>query len=210
MPSNEKLDLLKLHKAEYKASARPVILDVGEGLYLRISGCGAPGSQPFEKQVEALYGMAYTLKFNSKFAGRDYGVSKLEALFGVDGQSVDEFATLDKAQWKWRLLIRVPEFTTTEHLDEARTTLRKKGKEGNFDAVVLDSMHEGTCVQMLHVGSYEQEAETLKTMRDFAQTQGMVLHRWHHEIYLSDPRRVPEERLKTLLRHPLKTLAPRA
>ena len=206
MPSSEKLDLLKLHKAEYRASSRPVILEVEEGSYIRVSGRGAPGSPLFEQQVEALYGMAYTLKFNSKFAGRDYGVSKLEALYGVDGQSVDEIADLDKSQWNWRLMIRVPDFTTATHLDEARTTLREKGKTGNFEAVHLDSVHEGTCVQMLHVGPYEQEAATLEAMFDFSRAQDMAPHRWHHEIYLSDPRRVPAERLRTILRRPVQPL----
>ncbi|MEM9552828.1 MAG: GyrI-like domain-containing protein [Acidobacteriota bacterium] len=208
MSSSEKLDLLKLHRAEYRATSRPVLVEVENGSFIRVRGHGAPGSELFQQRVEALYAVAYTLKFNSKFAGRDYGVSKLEGLFGVDGQSIDEIAEIDPSEWNWRLVIRVPEFTTQEHLEQARATLRDKGKTGDFDAVSLESFHEGTCVQMLHVGPYDREAATLEEMRNFARTRDLTPHLWHHEIYLSDPRRVPPERLRTILRLPLLIASP--
>ena len=210
MTTSEKLNLLKEHKAEYRATSRPVMVEVSEGSYLRVSGRGAPGSELFERRVEALYGMAYTLKFISKSGGRDYAVSKLEGLYGIDGQTVAELSDLDKAEWNWRLLIRVPDFLTTAQLEEARHTLRKKGKEGDFDAVCLDLVHEEACVQMLHVGPYDQEEETLAAMQGFAEAKGLAPYRWHHEIYLSDPRRIPPERLRTILRRPVRSVATEA
>ena len=205
--SADKLNLVKLHKHEYRATAKPVLVDVSDGLYLVVRGRGGPGSPLFQERVEALYAMAYGVKFHNKQAGRDFVVGKLEALYGVDGQSLDDLATLDKADWHWRLLIRVPEFVAPEHLDATRQTLRAKGKTGDYDVVQLEAISEGPCAQVLHVGPYENEAETLAMLQSFVAEQGRIAHRWHHEIYLNDPRRVPAERLRTILRHPVTELA---
>ena len=106
----------------------------------------------------------------------------------------------------WKLLSRVPAFISDGQLDEARRTLREKGKEGDFDEARLETIDEGLCVQMLHVGPYEQEQQTVDLMLDFAAGEGLESHMWHHEIYLSDPRRVPPDRLRTILRQPCRAL----
>ena len=146
--------------------------------------------------------MAYTLKFASKFAGRDFVVCKLEGLYFADGDTPLE--DLPKAEWKWTLMMRVPDFIGDADLDAARKQLREKGKEGDFDAVRLETIDEGSCVQMLHVGPYENEHETLAAMATFMADEGLVPNGHHHEIYLSDPRRVPAEKLRTILRHPVR------
>jgi hypothetical protein len=202
---DDKLDLVKEHKDEYSQPKKPKLIETKPGKYLSVDGSGQPGGEVFQAKVGALYGMAYTLKFQSKFAGRDYTVCKLEGIYGIGGQTAADFDTLPPEQWKWRLMIRVPEFITKRHIASAVKALREKGKEGDFEDVVLETIDEGPCVQMLHVGPYDAEQETIEQMQAFADEQGLEPHMWHHEIYLSDPRRIPPEKLKTILRMPVRT-----
>ncbi len=200
----DKIDLVKLHKAEYASPKKPKLIDTKPGKYLAARGQGEPGSDDFQNKIGALYAMAYTAKFQSKFAGRDYTVCKLEAIYGDEDQIGQDFASLPKDQWKWKMMIRVPEFISDKHLAEARTTIRDRGKdEGFLNDVHLEEIDEGTCIQMLHVGPYDQEKATVDLMMEFAQQEGYEFTGLHHEIYLSDPRRVLPERLKTILRQPV-------
>jgi hypothetical protein len=134
-----------------------------------------------------------------KFAGKqDYAVCKLEGQWFFDGEP----AAIPKDKWKWKLMIRTPDFIEAKDLTTAVATLLKRGKSGEVEEVALETIDEGVCVQMLHLGPYEKENETMALMRSFAQANGLKLSGPHHEIYLSDPRRVPPERLKTILRVP--------
>ena len=139
-----------------------------------------------------------------KFGGRqDYTVCKLEGQWwSSDGQQ--DFSRIPKDQWCWKLLIRTPDFVTQNELAKAVETLLKRGKTQPVQEVKLESFTEGHCVQMLHVGPYEREHETIALMKAHAEKSGLQFHGRHHEIYLSDPRRVPPERLKTILRHPVR------
>jgi hypothetical protein len=199
-----KIDLFREHAAEYKRSKVPVLIDVPGVSYLVVRGQGQPGKTAFQEAVAALYAMAYTLKFQSKFAGQDYVVGKLEGLYGVDGQDAADLTNLPPEEWRWRHVIRVPDFVRNSHLRQARTTLREKGKEGDFEGVALERYDEGRCVQALHLGAYSEERATIDAMHDCAQREGLEPHLWHHEIYLSDPRRVAPEKHRTLLRHPVR------
>ena len=134
-----------------------------------------------------------------KFAGKpDYAVCKLEAQWFTDGEP----AAIPKEAWKWKLMMRTPDFVSQKDLKTAMGTLLKRGKSREIEEVTLETIDEGVCVQMLHVGPYERESETIALMRRFAEANGLKLSGPHHEIYLSDPRRVPPERLKTILRNP--------
>lgn len=199
----DKLDLAELWKSDFAAPRRPVVLEIKLAVYLAIEGRGEPGGADFTARIGALYGMAYTIKMTRKFGGlQDYTISKLEAQWwGRDGES--DFAALPKADWRWRLMIRTPEFVTDSELAAARTALHKRGKDAGTQDVHLFRFSEGPCVQMLHVGPYEQEPATVEKMRVFAGSRTMHLHGLHHEIYISDPRRVAPERLKTILRRPV-------
>ncbi len=198
-----KIDLVKENRAEYSTRRKPTLLQIAPARYLAVTGRGAPGSELFQSRVAALYAMAYTLKFASKARGRDYAVSKLEGLYGVDGQDQSDLASLPKEEWNWRLLIRVPDFIDEPALQSAREQLRARGKEGDFEAVELALLEEGQCVQALHVGPYESEGTTLEAMLALAAEANLTPTLWHHEIYLSDPRRVPPDRLRTILRLPV-------
>ncbi len=201
MAAAEKIDLYKDNKDEYKATPKPALVETRPAVYLRISGRGAPGGSEFTDAIGALYGMAFTVKMTRKFAGkRDYAVCKLEAFWP---NLNSEGATADKEQWPWELAIRTPEFVTQKDLGQAAETLLKRGKGTAVQRVTLRSLVEGVCVQALHVGPYEKESTTLARMRSFAGKQGLTAAGAHHEIYLSDPRRVEPSKLKTILRQPV-------
>ena len=204
MQETGKVDLYKLHKDQYVASKQPQLVEIERAKYLAISGRGEPGGEEFVAKIGALYGMAYTIKMTRKFGGgQDYVICKLQSQLWLDGDRQD-FSTTPKEQWNWKLLIRTPDFVQQSELDEAAEKLLEKGKAPEIRQVEFESFTEGLCVQMLHVGPYEQENETVSKMAAYAEQQGLEFHGRHHEIYLSDPRRVPPERLKTILRHPVR------
>jgi hypothetical protein len=202
----EKIDLYKVHEAEYAAARTPSLVKVGRAKYLAIEGQGAPGGEAFSAAVGALYGVAYTAKMTRKFSGReDYAVCKLEAQWWCGGGP--DFSAAPRETWQWKLMIRTPAFVVRKDLAQAVSTLVERGKGQEVGRVRLESLAEGTCVQALHVGPYEKEPETIVSMQSFAASRGLAFHGRHHEIYLSDPRRVAPERLKTILRVPVKKTA---
>lgn len=201
--AEEKLDLYKLLKAEYSAKKKPFIVDVSAGKFLTVEGAGAPGSEIFQDAIGALYSAAYTMKFAYKFSGKgDYKVCGLEGVYRT-GDEDDLFGEGARDELNWVLMIRVPDFITKRELNAALKQLKEKGKA--VKAVVgLEKRREGRCVQALHVGPYDAEKRTLDAMKEYAQAEGYEFSGRHHEIYISDPRRVPPERLKTILRIPVK------
>jgi len=177
---------------------------VGKATYLGIQGRGAPDGEEFTEKIGALYAVAYTIKMTRKFAGQqDYIVCKLEGQWWLNGAEQD-FSAVPPERWNWKLLIRTPEIVGKDELQKAVSALLKKNKSPQVRNVKLESISEGLCVQMLHIGSYDEEGGTIAEMKGFAEQQGLQFHGLHHEIYLSDPRRIPPERLKTILRHPVR------
>jgi len=175
---------------------------VGPARYLAIAGRGAPGSAAFAQALSALYAVAFTIKMAKKFAGQDYLVMKLEGLWW--GQRRGRWL-IDEPQhlWRWQLMIRVPSFVTPRDRRAALRRLAERGKDPSARRVKLETLREGRCVQMLHVGPYDQEHGSLELMQDLAGAAQVRFRGRHHEIYLSDPRRVPPPRLKTILRQPV-------
>ncbi|HEV3118333.1 MAG TPA: GyrI-like domain-containing protein [Gemmataceae bacterium] len=200
MKHSQKLDLYAQHKAEYVTPKHPVLIHASPAQYLAISGHGTPGDPQFQKKLAALYNVAFTIKMASKFAGQDYAVSKLEGLWSQDG------ASHSSGQWNWTLLIRLPDFIGPKNLKDAIQKLREKGKDPEVEQVEIKKLKEGRSVQMLHVGPYDQEAPTIEAMRKFAADLGLAFRGLHHEIYLSDPRRVPPAKLRTILRYQVAAL----
>jgi hypothetical protein len=189
-----KSDLYKEYAAEYRRPRRPALIHVGEALYLTVDGGGPPGSPDFEAAIGALYGVAYTLKFAYKAEGKDYRVSGLEGLWWPADRPED---------WRWKVLIRVPAFITQAGLRSAQEQLAAKKPGSGGERVRLETINEGDCVQVLYTGPYDQETATIEAMHRYAQSIGRVSAGPHHELYLSDPRRVPPEKLRTILRHPV-------
>jgi hypothetical protein len=219
MAPTAKLDLYRQHKAEYVTPSKPQFVDVGPARYLAIQGQGEPGGALFTASLSALYGIAFTIKMARKKAGRDYKVAGLEGLWWTDDPT-KPMPDLPPSAWRsggtrsapcaaperWKLLIRTPDFITQADLAQARKALLAKGKSPLAAQVKLETIREGRCVQALHVGPYDKEHQTIGAMDAFADASGLAFHGLHHEIYLSDPRRVPPAKLRTILRHPVRPL----
>lgn len=200
-----KLDLYQINKADYATPHKPVLLRIAQANYLGIAGRGTPGGEAFQQAIGALYSVAFTIKMASKFAGRDYGVSKLEGLWWVD--SGRSFMTEPKDKWSWRLLIRTPDFIGKREMEGARKQLAEKrvgkGRAPLFKEVELPpSTRAGAC--RCCMPDPTTGPETIRQMETFAAGQSYRFDGLHHEIYLSDPRRVAPEKLRTILRIPVR------
>jgi len=197
-----KIDLFKDHKDEYVAPTSPALVSVGEALYLAVTGRGKPGGEEFQAKVGALYSAAFTIKMTHKFAAKgDYVIGKLEGQYWSDAGPAEAFEA--DAPMNWRLMIRTPDLVGPADLAHAVQELRAKGRADGVDDVEFTSFEEGRCVQMLHVGPYDKEDETVQQMLGFARSKNLTYKGPHHEIYLSDPRRVAPEKLRTILRLPV-------
>jgi hypothetical protein len=201
--TTDRLDLFKLHKDEYVKPKRPTLVETTSGKYLTITGKGEPGGTEFQERLGALYAVAYTIRMAKKRVGNDYKVCGLEGLWWGGSFESSSTAT-SSAEWNWKLIIRTPGFVAKRDVTLAVASLLEKDKSPLVREVVLETIREGLCVQMLHVGPYRTEGETVAKMMEFIEERGLKLHGVHHEIYISDPRRVPEERLRTILRYPVR------
>jgi hypothetical protein len=182
----------------------PEIIDVPDLRYLMIDGHGDPNTPAYGAAVAALYPVAYTLKFASrKELGRDHVVMPLEGLWWA--ADMDTFTTArDKSRWDWTLMIMVPPWITAEMFGGAVRILGSKQHPERLGDVRLESLSEGRCVQALHIGPYDGEADLLRRMHEeFIPEHGLRMVGQHHEIYLSDARRVEPARLRTILRQPV-------
>ena len=197
-PLIEKIDFARSHKDLYTAGSKIKEVKVDKAAYLSIKGVGAPGGPAFTDCIGKLYTLAYTVKFSLKFAGKmDFAVSKLECLWWEDP------AKIPPEKWPWQLLIRVPDGLTETELKKARREiLEKKGVDTS--AVERWAWKEGSCLQVMHVGPYNEVGPVFNALSVYAQENGMETTGPGHEIYISDPRRVPPERLKTIVRMPVK------
>jgi len=198
-----KVDLYKVHAAEYVAPRAPALVTIGAARYLAAAGSGDPDGPAFGEKVGALYAVAYTVKMARKQAGRDFKVAGLEGLWwgvGGPGWMIEQ----SRSRWRWKVLIRMPAFVTAADVQAARKHLRARGKGKAVAQVRLERLAEGRCVQMLHVGPYADEGPTMDAMLAFAKAKGLRFTGKHHEIYRSDPRRVKPAKLRTILRHPVR------
>ena len=177
--------------------------------FLAIEGQGDPNGPAYAAALAALYPLAYGIKFAEKSAGRDFAVPPQETLWWADDPAA--FVAGNRAAWRWRAMIRVPDAVTAETLDAARTAAHKKGKEGPLDDVNLTTFEEGDSLQTLHIGPYTDESPVLAHLHDEVMpAAGLTFAGPHHEIYLSDPRRVQPEKLKTIPRQPVRPIDPSA
>ena len=197
-----KLDLKKEHKTYYKAKTIPEVVEFGEIPFLTIEGKGEPGGKEFTSKVEALYSLAYGVKNLCKKQGKDFVVPNLEGIWWVESDK--PALEVPRGEWLWKLLIRMPEFVTSEIVEKAKVEVIKRRGIELVDEIKFEKLTEGKCVQVLHIGPYSTEPESLAKMRKLMEEKNLVENGLHHEIYLSDPRRVPEEKWKTILRQPVK------
>ena len=201
-----KIDYKKEFSDLYKASAKkPHIVDVQEMNFLMVDGLGDPNSsQDFSNAIEALYSLSYTLKFAIKMGPTavDYGVPPLEGLWWADDCSA--FKEGRKDEWEWTLMIMQPEFVTPDLLAGATEKVRAKKDPVALSKVRFESFCEGPAAQIMHVGPYSEEGPTIEKLHEFICDSGYTLAGKHHEIYLGDPRRAAPEKLRTIIRQPMK------
>lgn len=201
-----KVDFKKTLKELYAPPKCFVMVDVPEMQFLMVDGHGDPNvAQEYQAALEALYAVAYKIKFISKRQlDRDYVVPPLEGLWWAEDMATFSSAR-DKSQWDWTMMIMTPEWIAADIVAEAREQVRKSKNPAALGQVRLESYHEGLSVQIMHVGSYDEEGPTLlKLHEEFIPENGLVENGKHHEIYLGDPRRVAPEKLKTILRQPVR------
>lgn len=201
----EKVDLKKTLD-DYKAQNHKFrIIEMPKRQYLMIDGHGDPNSSPeFQEAIKALYPVAYKLKFASKQQlGKDYVVMPLEGLWWADDMT--KFTTArDKSEWDFTLMIMQPDWITKDMFDAAVRKVSEKDPPINLAKVRFEVLDEAKCVQTLHIGSFDDEAAILKQMHgEFIPDSGFVMSGKHHEIYLSDFRKVAPEKLRTILRQPV-------
>jgi len=205
----DKIDFKK-SLASYRASRdRFEIVDIPDMQYLMVDGHGDPNTSPvYTDALAALYPVAYKLKFASKRdLGRDYVVPPLEGLWWAE--DMDAFTvSRDKSRWDWTMMLMVPDWIDDSMFEAAVAQAAAKSAPARLGDVRLRSLSEGLCVQTLHIGSFDDEAPVLERMHEeFLPEHGLRLDGTHHEIYLSDFRKVADEKLRTILRQPVLSVA---
>ena len=202
-----------MQKIDFKKTLKPLYapkpgdfhpVDVPPMRFLQVEGHGNPNTVPaYGLAVEALYATSYALKFASKFElGQDYVVPPLEGLWWAADPAA--FTQRRKDAWHWIMMIMVPDFVEAALVDDAMQKAEAR-INGLPESLKLADLDEGQCLQKLHIGSYDDEAPALEHLHDkLMPTQGLTFNGPHHEIYLSDPRRVAPAKLRTILRQPVR------
>ena len=205
-------DYKKEYKEFYMPPKKPTIVTVPPMNYIAVRGQGDPNIEDgeYKQSIGLLYGIAFTIKMSKKGSRQiegyfDYVVPPLEGFWWQDDVQVIDYA--HKENFKWISLIRLPDFVTKADLDWAIDEATRK-KKTDFSKVEFLTYDEGLCVQCMHIGSYDDEPATVQLIHEYMTAQGYSLDfsgsRYHHEIYLSDARKVSSDRLKTVIRHPIK------
>jgi hypothetical protein len=203
----DKIDLKKEQKEFYNPpSKNPVLVEIPPMKYLMVDGHGDPNTAvEYTLALEAVFGLSYSIKFAvKKRQGIDYGVMPLEGLWWSEDMS--SFVNADKSAWDWTAMIRQPDFIEYDLVEEIRAEVAKKSNPAWLGKLRFDLIHEGMCVQMMHLGPFTTEGPHIAWMHRFAQEQGCALNGKHHEIYLSDFRRTAPEKLRTVIRQPIKRI----
>jgi len=193
---------------------KPSIIEVPEMIFIMVDGKGNPNTcEEYKNAMEVLYGLSYSIKM-SKMNGTqpkgyfEYVVPPLEGLWWVEDDNFDGINITDKDKFCWTSMIRQPKFVTIEVFETVKQALLKKKPELDFSTTRLSIYKEGLCAQIMHIGPYDDEPATIKVMEEFIVNEGYIndisIARLHHEIYLGDPRKTKPEKLKTVIRHPIR------
>ena len=203
-------DFKKEYKELYLPKDKVVLIDVPDMRFIMVDGVGDPNNNSgFEQAVELLYALSYAIKMSSKKGKQlegffEYVVPPLEGLWWVDSGG---FSLTERGNWVWTVMIRQPDFIGDEVFAWACNEVQKR-KGLHIGNARLETFCEGLCVQVLHIGPYATEPETMLKMNEFIENNVLKCTLGnggkHHEIYLSDPRKCKPEQMKTVLRHPLK------
>jgi hypothetical protein len=200
-----RIDMKQTLKHLYRQPAgAPAIVEVPELLFLMADGTGDPNTAPaYAQAIEALYSVAYTLKFMLKKgpAAADYAVMPLQGLWWADDMT--SFTRADRAAWRWTMMIAQPDAVTDELFRQAAAQAARKKNPPALPRLRLERFAEGLAAQILHIGPYAAEGPAIERLHEYIAAQGYQLRGKHHEIYLSDPRRSAPERMQTIIRQPV-------
>lgn len=203
----EKLNIEKEDPNYYRSTTKPELRDLDPYYYLSISGKSSPSSPGFMHAMEELYAVAFALKFICKAEDIDFVVPKMEGFWWIDGglDVQHEFVQTPEDEWNWKIAIRMPDFVEGDHYYRAVQKVKAKNPELlTDDKVKFELINEGKCVQILHIGSYNEEGESIMKVMNYIKENNLEVAGYHHEIYLSDPRKTPEHKLRTILRYEVK------
>lgn len=202
----DKFDLKKTLPEYFKVSAGKFsVVNLPKFNYFMVDGKGDPNSDPsYVQAIELLYGASFTLKFKSKNElGQDYVVPPLEGLWWA--KDMKSFETRDKSKWSWTMMIMVPSHLSKSFVAQAKNAFHDKKADADVSKLRFDSLNEGLSVQTLHLGPYDAEGSILSKMHnEYMPQNNLVFNGLHHEIYLGDPRKTAPEKLKTVLRQPVR------
>lgn len=212
-----KLDYKKEYKDLYLPKGKPSIIEVPPIHYVMVEGKGDPNtSQEYKQALQILYAFSFTIKMSKMKKEEpvgyfEYVVPPLEGLWQRDEGYFDGTYIVDKNKFRWKSMIRLPEFVTPEYFEKVKQELILKKPELDISLAQYFIYDEGLCVQIMHKGSYDQEVISIQKMNEFMKENHLICDiaiqkRLHHEIYLSDPRRCQEDNLKTVIRHPVKRI----
>lgn len=212
MDSMKKVDFKRAFSHLYAPSSKKVsVIDVPEMKFIMLDGFGPPEGNAYQEAIQCLYALSFTIKMNKNIKEKiegffDYVVPPLEGLWGI---KEGEFDFKDERnQWIWTAMIMQPDFITEGLFQEALKEAKAKRPELDFTTARLENLQEGKCVQIMHIGPYSEEEETISLLKKTMEKEGYINSasgkNRHHEIYLSDPRRAKPENLKTIIRIPVK------
>lgn len=202
-----KLDLTKADPLYYKAKVTPDLIHLGDYYYLTIAGQSAPEDPQFLQAIEAIYAVAYGIKFINKAEDNDFVVPKMECNWWIAGGLEQQhlFTQTPRSEWHWKISIRMPDMVASDHFFRAvHLAKTKKAHVKGLEDVKFESFREGLCVQILHKGSWEDEQPSIGQLMDYVKANQLEITSYHKEIYLTDPKRVTPEKLKTILRYQVK------
>jgi hypothetical protein len=199
---SEKIDLRKQLKHLYSSSKKPDVIDVPPAKFLTITGRGEPGGEAYQAALNALYSVAYSVKFRAKAAGKDFVVMNLEGLWWWDDPEA-YFGEVSREEWNWKSMIRQPDFITLEMVEGAKAEAKEKKGLKEIDRVILEDFNEGSSAQIMHIGPFSEEGETIAELHMFIEENGYKMRGYHHEIYMSDVRRTAPKRWRTIIRQPI-------
>ncbi len=197
-----KIDFTKTSRDLYTATPKAKEVTAAKATFLSLEGKGEPGGAAFQDAIQQLYSLAYTAKFMLMHSGKvDFAVSKLECLWHKE--NIEE---TPRSEWRWQLLVRIPDSVTEGDLKKAREEVRQR-RRIDTSRVKRWTWKEGRCVQMMHIGPYENVGRSYGQLDEYARKQGLVATCPAHEIYISDPQRVQPAKLKTIIRLPVSSRA---
>lgn len=202
----DKYEWKKAEKSLYAPGRQPQLITVAAYKFFTLSGEGNPNDAFFAEYIQCLYSLSYALKMRwKKENGFDYAVYPLEGVWSLETSAQQDSGALNKDNLSFRLMMRQPDFVSEAYAAGIMEEVKKKKPHPLLDSVRFETISDGTCVQMLHVGSYDNEPESFAEMNAFAQQHNLSrVNAMHREIYLSDARKVQPERLKTILRFQVK------